>query len=312
MAQLCMICSQDSDEELITLTNGHVVHLSCEGRLSLECQKAQDELEWLRTTPYELESKIRHAQEKVDQLSTRTVWSQLYERLLGQPSAKEVERQQELRQTRLRLQRLRAQLRDFEGAAGAKKAAAEREVEKIRAILESIYDYWPDYPPDWENRREQLEEAAGAKCQRCGFKKYRGSYRSETRAFHVHHRIPISKGGNHRLDNLRFLCSKCHQRSHPYDIGKDVKSIDISRVRTTFTEKVALINEAINTGAALRFRYKKRNGTIMVREVRPAEIKLDCFKHQVQVLAGYCYLRHDTRHFTIARMSQMHIIPKDS
>jgi predicted DNA-binding transcriptional regulator YafY len=83
----------------------------------------------------------------------------------------------------------------------------------------------------------------------------------------------------------------------------------IRQLKTKFTEKIALINEAIKTKATLRFKYKKRNGQIMIREISPKEIKLDIYKHKVRVVSGYCYLRNDTRTFTINRMSQLQIKP---
>lgn len=27
---------------------------------------------------------------------------------------------------------------------------------------------------------------------------------------HIHHKVPISKGGDHTLDNLALICEKCH------------------------------------------------------------------------------------------------------
>jgi hypothetical protein len=33
---------------------------------------------------------------------------------------------------------------------------------------------------------------------------------------HIHHKIPISKGGDHSFDNLELLCEQCHLEKHPF------------------------------------------------------------------------------------------------
>lgn len=310
MEKLCKICNRVSSEEPITLTNGDVVHLQCENEQIIRYQDAEKKLSELTNREYELNRELYMVQNKIDHLSKTSLLSNLYESFFGERTAKETERRRQLSQAQSQLQKVMRELNDFESTAETIKDAAENDLKSAKAILKSVYDYWPGYPPDWEERRDELHEAVGAKCQRCGFKKYRNRPTDEKRTFHVHHKVAISKGGNHKIDNLKLLCRKCHQKEHPYDIDKDLESMGIRQLQTKFTEKVALINKAIETQATLRFKYKKRNGQIMIRKIYPKEITLDCYKHKVRVVSGFCHVRNDTRFFTISRMSQLQIMPK--
>jgi len=72
--------------------------------------------------------------------------------------------------------------------------------------LEQIYDYWPTYPPDWEDRRSiLLKEHNCCSNPECG---------STKRSLQVHHIVPFVKGGSHKKDNLLVLCDKCHKLAH--------------------------------------------------------------------------------------------------
>ncbi|MGH0035335.1 MAG: HNH endonuclease [Myxococcota bacterium] len=86
-----------------------------------------------------------------------------------------------------------------------------------------------DYPPDWQVRRAMVYDRAEGTCERCG--KPAGKYIGDlshaedlggswTRGIsviqdaHVHHKVPISKGGNHSLNNLELLHEWCHDFRH--------------------------------------------------------------------------------------------------
>ena len=56
------------------------------------------------------------------------------------------------------------------------------------------------YPPDWRQRRKQVLERAGYRCELCG----------KAGKLECDHRIPIEQGGGHELSNLRCLCRDCH------------------------------------------------------------------------------------------------------
>lgn len=63
------------------------------------------------------------------------------------------------------------------------------------------------YPEDWGMRRAEVYARAKGMCERCG--------RDVSRGYHVHHKIPLSAGGTHALDNLELLCPSCHVSEHP-------------------------------------------------------------------------------------------------
>jgi len=72
------------------------------------------------------------------------------------------------------------------------------------------------YPPDWRLRREEIMRRADFKCERCGTKVvWRRTRRSHGSAANIHHVVPISKGGQHDLGNLKCLCVNCHSFEHP-------------------------------------------------------------------------------------------------
>lgn len=61
------------------------------------------------------------------------------------------------------------------------------------------------YPPDWEERRTEVIEDCSRTCVTC----------SSTHApLHVHHIVPLSKGGSNDLSNLVALCENCHEDAH--------------------------------------------------------------------------------------------------
>jgi hypothetical protein len=71
-------------------------------------------------------------------------------------------------------------------------------------------------PPRVGTRRKSIPAAtlkklyirAGNQCERCGA---RGG------ALHVHHKKPVSEGGDNELESLELLCSACHSGHHADD-----------------------------------------------------------------------------------------------
>lgn len=46
----------------------------------------------------------------------------------------------------------------------------------------------------------------GSQCAVCGF--------AVASVLHLHHRVPVSKGGTNRIDNVVLLCPNCHALVH--------------------------------------------------------------------------------------------------
>lgn len=62
------------------------------------------------------------------------------------------------------------------------------------------------YPPDWEQLRVTILQRDGHRYGNCG----------STPNLHVHHIVPLSKGGSNKPGNLRTLCKDCHTSLHPH------------------------------------------------------------------------------------------------
>jgi hypothetical protein len=58
----------------------------------------------------------------------------------------------------------------------------------------------------WDIVRNYVLDRDGHECQDCG-----ASYR----LLHVHHKVPVSRGGSYQTKNLETLCHRCHARRHP-------------------------------------------------------------------------------------------------
>ena len=65
-----------------------------------------------------------------------------------------------------------------------------------------IFNNWPGYPPFWKYLREVVMSRDGNRCQVTGC--------PSRVTLHVHHKIPVSKGGEHIPDNLVSLCDFHH------------------------------------------------------------------------------------------------------
>ncbi len=61
------------------------------------------------------------------------------------------------------------------------------------------------YPPDWEERRAEVIEGCSRTCVTCSCTQV---------PLHVHHIVPLSKGGSNDLSNLLALCENCHEDIH--------------------------------------------------------------------------------------------------
>jgi hypothetical protein len=113
---------------------------------------------------------------------------------------------------------------------------------RIYLLLTEIYDYYLEYPPDWETRKKE-KFAEGRYCERCGiFSKLQ-----------VHHDIPIGKGGSNKIENLVILCDSCHKQAHGVDSFRNTLGV----VSDAFDDKISLIREAIVQLSDIEFLYKK-------------------------------------------------------
>lgn len=155
---------------------------------------------------------------------------------------------------------------------------------------------------NWEMQRAAALYRARHKCEACG-----SSFSLE-----VHHKVPVSEGGTDDLDNLQVLCRKCHQKRHQFRVQFDrTRELTLEEIMGFhgrkapghMSAKMKTIHEAIATGSDLRFRYKKANGEVSSRHVRPLEVYINQYNHRC--VKTYDYQRRAERHFRTSRMTNV-------
>lgn len=165
----------------------------------------------------------------------------------------------------------------------------KKELIDKKKLIEYIYDHWPGYPPDWERRSNEIRKEREV-CEVCG----------NSHGLHVHHRINIQNGGNHKKNNLVLLCEECHGEIHHQDFRD--KEFDFKDGLSSFGKKLKLINQAIPQKQKIFFHYTKRTGEKSKRTIEPHKIKR--VGHSL-CLKGFCHLRNDGRTFAIKRMRKV-------
>ena len=186
-----------------------------------------------------------------------------------------------------------------------KLVSLNHESQKIQNLKYKIYSYWPEYPPDWDDRRREVIEKAEEKCEECG-------QPEEYMGLHVHHIKFRGRGGSHKISNLIALCEYCHEKKHG---GRSFNYNKKSYRPSAYPERIKTINNAIKRKKNLVFNYYKiEQKKWMKRKVNPnkltKEIWIDGktkFVLDKLYLVGHCYLRDDRRTFRLDRMKGLKI-----
>jgi len=263
VVQRCVICAGPcSGGEL--LSNGTMYHARCH--------------ESLRELQLRLEDQIDFGNREAAVITKRIEWEQgLFGRLWRFLAGGESE-----------LPRLQKHLAEVNIIT---IRASETRAQSV-AVLTSLYDAWLTYPPDWEARRAAVLSRS-ATCAQC---------RRWSRSLHVHHRIPISRGGSHRATNLIVLCETCHSDQH----GSRTFQYDMAPKIGAFSQRIALLEQAIQERKAVHFRYRKWTGEMSTRTVDPSAFKV---VGESLCVVGYCHLRNAERTFAVKRMSGVNLVP---
>jgi len=66
---------------------------------------------------------------------------------------------------------------------------------------------FPEYPGNWKDLKSWILRRDTYTCQNCG---------AQGVELHIHHIIPLSKGGSNDPGNLITLCRECHEAVHPH------------------------------------------------------------------------------------------------
>lgn len=84
-----------------------------------------------------------------------------------------------------------------------------KQEDDFRNRREKLWSSSAGYPPDWDLRRYDVHMRDGYACTECGWP---NGFKVRRRELHVHHIIPVSRGGDSSLDNLITLCHICHSK----------------------------------------------------------------------------------------------------
>lgn len=102
-------------------------------------------------------------------------------------------------------QRLSTELTPYETAV----AKAESLIRAAETRYERECELYDSYPPDWDTRRQAVLARDGFSCTSCAWP---SGVQRKRRELHVHHVIPLARGGDNSLGNLTTLCHICHRR----------------------------------------------------------------------------------------------------
>ncbi|NLV29359.1 MAG: WYL domain-containing protein [Erysipelotrichaceae bacterium] len=187
---------------------------------------------------------------------------------------------------------------DCEKAVGLfqeKEKELREGIEWIKQRIIELWDYWPEYPPDWDERSQSIRDEVGF-CERCG----------EVGHLQVHHRRPVAKGGNHCPENLEVICVNCHGKIHGRDfINREYRE---TTSQSPYSNRIKILRRAIEEGLIIHFSYRKRDGERSTRSFKPQRFKS---YGRSLCIEGWCYLRKDKRTFAVTRMSQVKIVSND-
>ena len=175
---------------------------------------------------------------------------------------------------------------------------------KSKSSLEGLYDYWPDYPPDWDDRRWHLRELRKHICERC---------RGGVGVLQAHHKVPFWKGGSNKPENLELLCIKCHGKEH----GRDFVREGFSKHQKKVSDTEELIAKAMLEGKKITFLYykwdedagrpTKKGQRRTIKPARFVDVQSSRKGKSTRCVEGLCDLRRASRVFNVKRMHKIEL-----
>ncbi len=275
--KLCKLCNEIVYYG-INLSNGEMVHKSCLESIQIQEKSIRNDIDIKIKKLHELEKELKNRVKKRQSIGFKIISIFIKQDIdieQIQKSIKIIEKDIQKLQTNLNI---------------------------LKKKLEPIYDYLLTYPPDWRYRKDAVIARDGEYCHKCGKKFIR------TAQLHLHHIVPLSKGGNNKISNLQLLCEKCHLSEH----GRKKFNNEFNSKETAFSKRVENIEYAIKNGKRIKFGYKKPSDDKFIqRIVHPAALVK--VKHNMDdgftlCVKGYCELRKAERTFAIKRMKNLKII----
>jgi HNH endonuclease len=274
MSNYCIICLKNSPLVDVRLTNGRSLHKIC-----LDPPTAPTELIELIQEENVLRQKL------VSLKPNYSIWGQIFGDRAEDARLASMTRefQSKIADTALKVRRL--------------SSIQDELQKKISTAACDAFDFWPDYPPDWEERKRRIDRR---KCEEC----------KSTGQIWVHHRVPVSLGGNHRRENLVALCEDCHQAKHFHKLSTNKsRTINLTIDRTKASTKRQKLALAASAGVKVRIEYCDKSGSdttrvIIVNKVFGASQKGDVRKW----VQAYCFKRRAKRSFLISRIKYIELL----
>lgn len=259
----CILCNNLCDNQQISLTTGKLLHHTCHDGLKDQQSKCSDLILKIKSRNVSLAEKLRHSSSLFYKLR----------RVIGGEVINIEACQREINENKSNLEKV------------------SKKRDEISEVLTVIYDYWPSYPPDWEDRKKLARSGIRA-CEHC---------HSSRNVLHVHHRRPISRGGTHKLENLIVICEKCHSKAH----GGQHFDYNDKITESPFERKLNVLRAAITSSQMVHFSYTRRDGRQSIRTMLPQGFKT---VENSSCVHGYCYLRKEQRTFAISRMNSLSVV----
>jgi len=263
----CQICNKDASAG-IPLSNGNKFHKQCLELILKEPIEYNTKLGALENGLYRLKIKLR---------GKSSIGAKLFS-ILSKPDNTIEQIEIEIENKQKEISQLKQNILKI-----------EQELDKR---VKSFYDYYLTYPPDWEERKKDVKERDKHHCSECG----------SNNDLHVHHKIPLSKGGSNQISNLILLCASCHSKEHG---GKSFDK-EFTHSESAFSKRVTIINNAIKDGRKIEFGYRKPTDKgYKKRLIKPYElVNIDhrSGNDATLCISGFCELRNADRKFALKRM----------
>lgn len=115
-----------------------------------------------------------------------------------------------------------------------------------------------DYPKNWDEIRRAVLERDRYKC--CNNPTH------VSQELHVHHVVPITRGGTHQLSNLITLCDDCHKKVHPHLNEDETNETGVDHLEIDFADIDISTNFVIRDFVFNQFSQRLTTSAIEIRE----------------------------------------------
>lgn len=299
--KICPLCRQhfiDETSKTILLTNNRLCHEKCAMDRWKMITTINERADKHIATEFPKKHLFSGLNEELQQSDAAILLKKnntgLFTSIFSSTYARELDELKAVREKIvIKIDQLKKEHRAFDELTVKQSVIIRREANVLYDIVKTVFDFWPTYPPDWKRRVSRKNNTKTSKCEKCGI---------HGRLFHVHHKIPISQGGNHKNTNLALLCERCHKDQHgvqSFTEGRNTKT----RVKTI--SNTDIINKAIQANKTIRLKYRKFDGEVGFRTIDPQEIIM---VKNSKCVRGFCHLRNEDRSFKISRISSLKII----